>query len=55
MAGRTVVVAWQPTAQEVSARYRAERDGRLVRRWPALWLRRQGRSLRETAALVGVP
>jgi transposase len=48
------VVAWQHSAEELLARYRAERDGRLVRRWQALWHLRQGRSLAEVAALVGV-
>jgi transposase len=54
MAGRKFVVAWRHTPQEVFARYRAERDGRLTPRWHGLWLLRQGRSLGETAALVGV-
>ena len=36
------------------ARYRAERDPQLVRRWQAPWLLRQGRPFGEVAALVGV-
>jgi hypothetical protein len=35
-------------------RYREERDGRLMRRWQALWLPRQGRTMQEAAATVGV-
>ena len=54
MAGRTLVVTWQHSAEELFARYRAERDGQLVRRWQALWHLRQGRRLAEVAALVGV-
>ena len=54
MAGRKFVVAWQHTPQELWARYRAERDGRLMPRWQGLWLLRQGHSLRETARVVGV-
>ena len=54
MAGRKFVVASQHTPQELWARYRAERDGRLMPRWQGLWLLRQGHSLRETASVVGV-
>jgi transposase len=54
MAGRKFVVAWPDSAAELRARYRAERDPQLVRRWQALWLLRQGRPLSEVAALVGV-
>jgi transposase len=54
MAGRKLVVGWRETAEELGGRYRAERDGRLVRRWQALWLLRQGTTARETARLVGV-
>jgi transposase len=54
MAGRRVVVLWEHTAEELFARYRAERDGRLVRRWQALWLLRRGRSMPQVAAAVGV-
>ncbi len=48
------MVAWQHSAEELCARYRAERDGQLVRRWQALWHLRGGKSLAEVAALVGV-
>ena len=54
MAGRTFVVAWRDSAEALRARYRAERDPQLVRRWQALWLLREGRPLGEVAALVGV-
>ncbi|HEX2185110.1 MAG TPA: helix-turn-helix domain-containing protein [Chloroflexota bacterium] len=54
MAGRKFVVAWHHSAEELFARYQAERDGRLVRRWQALWHLRRGKSLAEVAALVGV-
>jgi transposase len=54
MAGRKFVVAWQHTAEDLLARYQAERDGRLARRWQALWLLRRGVALREVAASVGV-
>lgn len=54
MAGRKFVVVWQHSADELFARYRAERDGRLTRRWQALWLLRQGKRLSETAQVVGV-
>jgi transposase len=54
MAGRRFMLAWEHSAEELFGRYRAERDGRLVRRWQALWLLRQGRSMHEAAATVGV-
>jgi transposase len=54
MAGRKLVVGWRETAGELGGRDRAERDGRLVRRRQALWLLRQGETVRETAGLVGV-
>jgi transposase len=54
MAGRRFIVAWGHTADELFRRYRAERDGRLVRRWQALWLLRQGRSMQQVAGAVGV-
>jgi transposase len=36
------------------ARFRAERDQQLARRWQALWLLREGRRLGEVARVVGV-
>jgi transposase len=54
VAGRKFVVEWRHSAEELRGRYRAERDPQLARRWQALWLLRQGRSLGEVAPLVGV-
>jgi transposase len=47
------VVAWQEDAEALGALYRAERDYQIRPRLQALWLVRQGRSLRETARIVG--
>jgi hypothetical protein len=49
-----VVVAWQEDAAKLGAQYRAERDYQIRPRLQALWLVRQGRSVRETAGVVGV-
>ena len=54
MAGRKFMVAWWDSVEELRARHRRERDPQLVRPWQALWLLREGRSLGEVAALVGV-
>jgi transposase len=54
MAGRRFRVVWGHSADELLGRYLVERDGRLVRRWQALWLLRQGRSMQEVAATVRV-
>jgi transposase len=54
MAGRHFRVVWEHGAEELFARYRTERDGRLARRWQALWQLRQGRSMHQVAATVGV-
>jgi transposase len=54
MAGRKFVVAWRHTPEELFARYRAEREERLMPRWQGLRLLRRGRSLGETAGVVGV-
>lgn len=54
MRGRTVEVTWQDELAALYARYREEREPELRTRWHALWLVRQGRTLRETARLVGV-
>jgi transposase len=53
MAGRKFRVVWRDSAAELRARYREERDPQLARRWQALWLLREGRTLAETATLVG--
>jgi transposase len=52
--GRPVVVTWQEDAATLGAQYRAERDYQIRPRLQALWLVRQGRSLRQTAGTVGV-
>lgn len=52
--GRPVVVDWREDAATLGALYREEHDYQIRPRLQALWLVRQGRSLRETATLVGV-
>lgn len=52
--GRPLRIAWQHTAAAVEAAYRRERDGIVRSRLQALWLVRQGHSLRDVAATVGV-
>ncbi len=54
MAGRRLALEWHETAEELLARYRAERNVHLARRLQALYLVRQGRRVGETAAVVGV-
>ncbi len=54
MAGRKLVIEWHETAEELLARYRAERNVHLARRLQALYLLRQGKRIPETAAVVGV-
>jgi transposase len=51
--GRPVRVAWGEDAATLGALYRAERDYQIRPRLQALWLVRQGRGVRETAAVVG--
>jgi transposase len=50
---RPLVVEWKEDAATLGAHYRAERDYQIRPRLQALWLVRQGRSLRETAQVVG--
>lgn len=52
--GRPLVVQWGEDAETLGALYRAERDYQARPRLHALWLVRQGRSVRETAGVVGV-
>lgn len=52
--GRPLVVAWREDAPTLRRLYLAEHDHQVRPRLQALWLIRQGRSVRETAALVGV-
>jgi transposase len=54
MRGRRLRIAWQEDEVTLWQRYRGELDPDLRTRWHALWLLRQGRSVTETAALVGV-
>jgi transposase len=51
---RPVVVEWTEDAEELRARYVAERDVARRRRLQALWLARSGRSVVEAARLAGV-
>ena len=54
--GRPLRLDWreEDEAAVLGAAYRRERNAELRPRLQALWLLRQGRSLRETAAVVGV-
>lgn len=51
--GRPLQMDWQDDAERLGRLYRAEHDYQLRPRLQALWLIRQGRSARETAAVVG--
>lgn len=54
--GRPFRIEWQTedTAEELQARYRAEKDGEVRSRLHGVWLLRTGRSLKDVAELVGV-
>jgi transposase len=52
--GRPLRIDWQDEAEALGAAYRQERDREVRPRLQALWLLRQGRSLADTAAVVGV-
>jgi transposase len=54
--GRPLRIDWQAgdEAAALGAAYRRERDAEVRPRLQALWLVRQGRSLQDTAAVVGV-
>lgn len=52
--GRPLVVNWHEDAGTLGELYRRERDGQVRPRLQALWLVRQGRSLVDVAAVVGV-
>jgi transposase len=56
MARPQFVMTWaaEDTAEALKARYRAEADGKRRMRLQGLWLLRQGRSVDETAAALGV-
>jgi transposase len=52
--GRPLCLDWQQDAEQLSQLYRKEPDPQVRPRLHALWLLRQGHSLRATAALLGV-
>jgi transposase len=52
--GRPLRIGWQEDAATLHRLYLAEHDYQVRPRLHALWLIRQGHSLRDTAALVGV-
>jgi transposase len=54
MRGRTVDITWHEEAAALYERYRREGEPELRTRWHALWLVRQGKTVREAARLVGV-
>jgi transposase len=51
--GRPLQITWRDTAEALGGAYRAERNPEVRPRLQALWLLRQGRSLSDTAAVVG--
>ena len=52
--GRPLVIAWRDEAAALYARYQQARNPDLRPRWHALWLLRTGRTVRETARVLGV-
>lgn len=54
MRGRRLMIEWQEDEARLYQLYRTEAQAELRTRWHALWLLRQGRSVRETAQVVGV-
>lgn len=54
MRGRRLLINWQDDADSLGRAYRQEENAELRTRLHALWLLRQGHSLRESAELVGV-
>jgi transposase len=52
--GRPLRIDWRDEAEELGTAYRREADPEVRPRLQALWLVRQGRSLADTAAVVGV-
>jgi hypothetical protein len=54
MSGRKLIVDWKHTADELYARYKHEPNTHIARRFQALALLRRGKTLKETAAIVGV-
>ena len=54
MSGRKLTVDWKHTAEELYAHYNHTPNTQIARRFQALALLRRGRTLKETAAIVGV-
>jgi len=54
MSGRKLTVDWKHTAEELYAHYNNTPNTQIARRFQALALLRRGRTLKETAAIVGV-
>lgn len=54
MRGRPLKIVWHEDAEQLGQLYRRERDGELRPRLHALWLLRQGYSLRATAAFAAL-
>ena len=54
MSGRIAEVKWAESADELYALYRAETDVGQRKRLQALWLLRQGKSVRDAALQVGI-
>lgn len=52
--GRPLELNWLEDAAQMYERYRREKNPELRARWHALWLIRQGRTLREAAGVLGV-
>ena len=52
--GRPLRIDWQEDVEALGQAYRRERDPEIRPRLQALWLLRQGRSLADTAMVVGV-
>jgi len=51
---RKLQIEWQENAERLGALYRGEKDAQNRRRLHALWLVRQGRTMTEVAAILGV-
>ena len=54
MSGRKLTVDWKHTAEELYAHYNNTPNTQIARRFQALALLRRGRTLKETAEIVGV-
>ena len=54
MHGRKLVINWHDEADALRQLYRGEQDSEIKPRLHALWLLRSGRSMQQTAQLVGI-